>query len=89
VHGACYYMTFFRNTSFRLPKDYYNANAFEAAFIARNHAYLGNSSKFETVLVQHGTHIKLDVGQIIEPSLPVLTTTQLINIALTSLRAAP
>ncbi len=88
VLGLCYYMTFRRNTSFRLPKDYYKVIAFEDAFVPRGHSF-GNSSKFEDVLVQHGTGIKLDLGQTIEPSLPVLTTTQLINIALTSLREAP
>jgi hypothetical protein len=87
--GACYYMTFFGNTRLRLPSDSYNVNAFEAAFIARKYSYAGNTSKFEDVLMQRGTRIKLDAGQTIEPSLPVLTTTQLIDIALTSLRAAP
>jgi hypothetical protein len=89
ARGACYYRNFWGTTKFRLPKDHYNINAFEAAFFATNDSYLGNSSKLEDVLMQHGTDIKLDVGQTIEPSLPVLTTTQLINIALTSLRAAP
>jgi len=82
-------MTFTRNTSFRLPKDYYNVIGFEDAFVPRNHSYLGNSSKFEDALMQHGTRIKLDRGRTIEPSLRVLTTTQLINIALTSLKEAP
>lgn len=87
--GACYYMSFWGNAKLRLPKDYYSVSAFEAAFVARNHSYLGDSSKFEGVLMQRGTRVKLDVGQTIKPSLPVLTTAQLINIGLTSLRAAP
>jgi hypothetical protein len=88
--GACYYMTFWDITRLRLPKDYYNVNAFEAAFMPEHHrSYLGNSSKFEEILMQHGTRIKLDLGQTIEPSLPILTTAQLINIGLSSLKTSP
>jgi hypothetical protein len=87
--AACYYMTFWGATSLPLPKDYYNVNAFEAAFVSRNHhSYLGNSSKVEALLMQHGTGVKLEVGETIKPSLPVLTTRQLIEIALSSLKTA-
>lgn len=88
VDGACYFMTFSRHTAIPLPSDSYRLNAFEAAFIHRwSHlSYLGTSSKFEALLMQHGTLVDLGVGQTLEPSLPVVTTTQLIRIALTSLR---
>jgi hypothetical protein len=93
--GACYWMTF-HNTIFHggtrlfLPKDYYTVNAYEAAFVRRERSsYLGNSSKFEAVLMQRGTRIQVDVGQTSQPQLPVLRTSELINIALTSLQADP
>jgi hypothetical protein len=87
VDGACYFMTFVHDTAIQLPDDSYRLNAFEAAFVHRDHrSYLGQSLKFEALLTQHGTLVDLDVGRTIEPSLPVLTTTQLINIAITSLR---
>lgn len=89
VGRACYYMTYLGRTRLPLPRDHYIVNAFEAAFVPRHHhSYLGDSSKFEEVLMRHGTRIKLDPGQTIEPSLPILTTAQLIDIALSSLRTS-
>jgi hypothetical protein len=72
--GACYYMNFLGRTGIELPKDHYRVTAFEAAFVGRDHSYLGNSSKFEAALMQHGMLLDLEVGQtrcaIIVASLP-------------------
>ena len=86
ARAACYYMTFLHRTTLTLPKDRYRLEAFEAGFVPRDRSYLGHSPKFEAVLVQQGTSVDLHVGQTLEPTLPVLTTRQLIGIALNSLR---
>jgi uncharacterized protein YydD (DUF2326 family) len=83
----------FNNTAFHgstrlsLPKDYHTVNAFEAAFVRRGRSYLGDSSKFEAALMQQGTRIQVDVGQTSQPKLRVLKTSELIDVALTSVRA--
>lgn len=86
--SACYFMTFMHKTTIQLPNGSYRLNAFEAAFVQRDRSYLGHSSKFEAIMTQHGTFVDLNVGETLEPSLPVLTTKQLISIAITSLRTA-
>jgi hypothetical protein len=83
--GACYYMSFFGNTQLPLPEDTYTVNAFEAAF-APQRSHLGKNSKFEAVLMQRGVRVHIHVGRKSEPVLPVLTTSDLIDIALESLR---
>lgn len=87
--GSCYYMTLWWSTTrFLLPKGSYRINAFEAAFTRRGRSYLRDSTKFEEVLMQHGKRIELDMGQTTKPSLPVLATRQLIDLALTFLTTA-
>jgi hypothetical protein len=82
--AACDRMLFWQHTTITLPKDRYRIEAFEAAFV--DNSYLGYSSKFEAVLAQQGTFADVDIGRTLEPSLPLLTTSQLISIALNSLR---
>ncbi len=83
--GACYYMTFFGDTRLPLPEDTYIVNAFEASFVAWRTSSLGRNSQFEFFLMQHGTALHIRAGQTSEPVLPILTTKELINIALQSL----
>lgn len=78
-------MSFFGNTRLALPEDTYTVNAFEDAFTLRN-AYLAEQSKFEGVLMQRGVRVRIRAGQKREPVLPVLTASDLIEIALKSLR---
>jgi hypothetical protein len=89
--GACYYMIALGSTRRRLPRDRYKVSAFEAAYVPSNNSYLGHSSKFEAALmryeIQHGTAIELDVGRTVKPAPPVMTTSKLISIGLSSLRA--
>ena len=61
-------------------------NALEASFVARHSSSRGENSKFEALLMQHGTSLHIRAGQTSEPVLPVLTTKELINIALNSLQ---
>ena len=77
--GACYFMSFFGNTRLSLPEGTYTVNAFEAS--ARG------SSKFEAVLMQRGVRVHIRAEQKSEPVLPVLSTSDLIDIGLESLRA--
>ncbi|MBV9761310.1 MAG: hypothetical protein JO340_12160 [Acidobacteriaceae bacterium] len=86
AEAACYYMTFANRTDMHLPEDRYRVEAFEAAFLPKDRGYLGHSSIFEAILMQHGTLLDVQVGRTLRPSLPILTTRQLIGIALTSLR---
>jgi hypothetical protein len=79
--APCYLMSFFGNTRLPLPEDTYTVNAFEAAFTLRN-AYLAEQSKFEGVLMQRGVRVRIRAGQKREPALPVITTGDLIEIAL-------
>jgi hypothetical protein len=83
--APCYLMSFFGNTMLPLPEDTYTVNAFEDAFTLR-HAYLAEQSKFESILMQRGVRVRIRAGQKHEPVLPVLTTSDLIEIALKSLR---
>ena len=83
--APCYLMSFFGNTRLPLPEDTYTVNAFEDAFTLRN-AYLAEQSKFEGVLMQRGVRVRIRAGQKREPVLPVLTASDLIEIALKSLR---
>ena len=78
-------MSFFGNARLPLPEDTYTVNAFEDAFTLRN-AYLAEQSKFEGVLMQRGVRVRIRAGQKREPVLPVLTASDLIEIALKSLR---
>lgn len=84
--GACYYMTLFGQPLLRLPTDTYTVNAFEAAFVRRDRSYLGRSSKFEALLMQHGVSMQIHVGQRSEAELPLVPTSKLIDIALASLQ---
>ncbi|MBV8551809.1 MAG: carboxypeptidase regulatory-like domain-containing protein [Acidobacteriaceae bacterium] len=86
--GACYYMTFRNDTRLPLPEDKYIVNAFEAAFVPRHSSYLGENSKFEALLMQHGISVHIRDGQTSEPNLPVASTEEQINTALDSLRSA-
>lgn len=83
---ACYFTRFGASSSIRLPQGDYNVIAFEASIL---HRPFGRGSKFEEALVQHGTRIRVEIGQTEKPSLPVLTTAQMIDIGLSALRVEP
>jgi hypothetical protein len=88
--GPCSWMLF--RSSFlhgkpnlSLPPGDYTVNAVQATF-KPDHSYLGSSAKFESILMQHGTHVHIETRRTTEPNLPVLRTSELIDVALRYLR---
>jgi len=87
-HSAriCPYMLF-RPREIPLPPDTYTVNAFEQAFMHGSYRnYLGDSEKVEALLMKHGSSVQIKTGQTRHPNLPLLSTSQIISIALAYLR---
>jgi len=82
----CYLTRVGSPTSVRLPQGSYQVAAFEADIL---HRPFGRGSSFEEALVQSGTRITVSTGRTETPALRVLTTAQIIEIGLSSLRAEP
>jgi hypothetical protein len=84
-HAAtlCYFASFLGETRRSLPEGTYTVNAYEAAFS------LGQQSKFEAILMRRGVRVHIRAGHTSKPVLPVHTTSDLIDIALDSLRQSP
>lgn len=72
-----------------LPPDTYTLNAIEYSFELRGNlrSRTGEGKKFESLLMSHGTAVRIQPGQTsTPPDLPLLRTSQLIDIALAYLR---
>lgn len=79
---------FWEPSELRLPPGDYVVSGFEAAFYLHRGrgGRLGDSSTLEELLMQQGTRVRVTRGEKIAPRVRVLTTGELVDLALRSLR---
>ncbi len=85
--AACYYMTFFGQTKLSVPPGLYTVAAFQSVFDPpRNANGSAHLRRFESILASGGVSAKVSTGQTARPMPSLLTRSQVIQMALNSLR---
>lgn len=84
--GKCYLLRFWGDTRLPVPVNDYKFIAFEEGFAVRN-TRLGGHSKVEALISQEGVAVDVREGQTIRPATRVMKTSEIISLALDSLRA--
>lgn len=85
--AACYYMTFFEQTKLSVPPGLYTVAAFQSVFDPpRNDKGSAYLRRFESILASAGVSAKVSAGQTARPMPSLLTRSQMIQMALDSLR---
>ncbi len=82
----CYLLRFWGDTKLPVPVNDYRFIAFEEGFAIRN-SRLARYSKVEALIGQQGQAVNVQAGQTIRPAARVMTTGEVISLALDSLRS--